>query len=488
MRNIEISQRKESLIMDESSQHKKQKLNDHDSHSKSIEIASKLIESGDSAQLREMLANKELSEINMDNSSGKKLLVAASEAGQLGCLRVLLDHLELLSTKLVNEQSSSDYKSCGSAYMTRGKHRLIKVDTPVVNRNGDVHTESLLLVACRRRYHHFSERYYTDYEIAEIEPDAIMSKYIYVDISNLLIEACKKSDIEQVEYLISMGADVNRVDYHGRNASVVACVAGDVKLTEVLLKHGANVNTLLQPIEYYRRYDEDPEEDHSRNPYSGEDVWWYFRFEFRYGDDPDEGSSLLHLACPDYPPVMKLLLEHGADVNVLDVRVFNFERNTPFQRVYELNTTSDESKTLLKQQAIDILLEYIFIQPSTDAGTRNLRDVERSRRYPLHLACAFTDFPMIERMLQHGADVSVIDEYGDTALLILLRSALDRNSMARPIDSNALVQSVELLLDYGADWESENDVGDTVLEYVEEVSELAALLSVRAADRKPLMK
>ena len=65
--------------MDQSSQYKKQKFSDQGDGAKSLIIASKLIESGDSAHLREMLTNGELSDINMSDGSGKGLLILASE-------------------------------------------------------------------------------------------------------------------------------------------------------------------------------------------------------------------------------------------------------------------------------------------------------------------------------------------------------------------------------------------------------------------------
>ena len=149
--------------MEKLSQHKKQKLNNQGGDSKALGIASKLIESGNSTRLSELLTNNKLPEINMDNGGGRKLLVLASEAGQLGCLRVLLDHLESSSQKLVDEQSASDYQSCGNAYTTRGKHRFLKVNSPPETENISAfaryyglepRTKPLVLVACHRRYHH----------------------------------------------------------------------------------------------------------------------------------------------------------------------------------------------------------------------------------------------------------------------------------------------------------------------------------------------
>ena len=482
---IEISNRSDSLIMDESSQHKKQKLSDQGGDSKAFEIASKLIESGDSTQLREQLANGELSEVNMENALGKRLLVIASESEQLCCLRVLLDHLESSSTKLVDEQIDSDYQSCGVAYLTRGKHRFLKIDlfyeiesdsdSEYESYDGSVDgneeqsvvlpTKSLVLVACHRRYHHLAARYYKDYEIAEIEPGAVMSKYIYVDISNLFIEACKMSDIEQVEYLISMGADVNRVDYHGRNAAVLACVTGNLKLMEVLLKHGANPNTRVKCIERDAKHDVDHDADARamKSPEFCKDEIWYEDYDDEHYDGYIicAGDSLLHLACPGDPAMMKLLLEHGADVFALDGDF----HHAAFMHTYESGSTSTD--------AMDVILDYAFRKPFSE--------IESYGQYPLHIACANVDYPLIERMLQKGADVNAVD--GDTPLHRVLHTAYRmKGSKHEPPD---LTRCVKLLLDYGADVTIRDSEGKSVFEYVEPGSELDALLR---EDRKPVLK
>ena len=236
--------------MEGSSQHKKQRLSDQRTGVKSLRIALKLIEAGESVKLSEMLSNSELSEVNMHNGTGKKLLVTASETAQLGCLRVLLYYLDTLPTEITNKRSATDYQSCETAYISRGKYRFVKIKIPTKpnDETDEMLSESLVLVACHRRYHHRPQQYYKDYEIANIEPGAIMSKYIYVDISNLFIEACKEGNIKLVKYLISMCADVNGVDYHGRNAAVLACESGDVNMMKLLLKHGADVNTRFHSI------------------------------------------------------------------------------------------------------------------------------------------------------------------------------------------------------------------------------------------------
>ena len=440
---IDSKLRKESLIMDESSQHKQKRVGDQSNNSKSLEIASKLIESGDSAQLRQMLTNGELSDVNVDN--GKRLLVAASEAGQLGCLRVLMNHLDSST-----ERSASDYQSCGTAYVTRGKHRFMKISLPIKSgsKSGAAPTESLVLVACHRRYHHTPHRYYKDYEIAEIEPDAIMSKYIYVDISNLFMEACKRNDIEQVEYLISMGADVNRVDYHGRNAALLACAYGNVKLMEVLLKNGTDPNTRVRYFGLDLEHDGDDDGDY--DDADSDDAYFLC-----------DGDALLHIACPNDLPMMKLLLEYGADVNALDG-----DFRSAFYKAYHVKGTSRE--------VINLLVDYIFKTPT--------EHVKFYCHHPLHLACSLTDYPLVERILQLGVDVNAVDM--TTPLIRMFRNVKEWK-WVRTVEFPDLARCTKLLLDYGADPTIQDEEGKSVFDYIEPGSELEALLR---EDRKPVLK
>ena len=398
----------------------------------------------------------------MDNGGGRKLLVLASEAGQLGCLRVLLDHLESSSQKLVDEQSASDYQSCGNAYTTRGKHRFLKVNSPPETENISAfaryyglepRTKPLVLVACHRRYHHKSERYYKEYETAEIEPGAVMSKYIYVDISNLFIEACKKSDIEQVKYLISMGADVNRVDYRGRNAVVLACVSNDVKLMEVLLKHGADPSTR---IPYFMCDTDHGGDDNSVDSTAEGD-------DSMYGDHVEcDGDPVLRKAVSAGPAMMRLLLEHGADVFALD----SDSHDSPFLLAYECR----------KHDVVDVIIDYCFRKPFSE--------IESYGQYPLHIACGAADYSLIERMLQKGADVNAVD--GNTPLhRILYTSFIFKDIIKNRGDFPDLTRCVKLLLEHGADVTIKDRDRKSVFDYVEPGSELDTLLR---EDRRPVLK
>ena len=295
-----------------------------------------------------------------------------------------------------------------------------------------------------------------------------MSKYIHVDISNLFIEACKNSDIEQVEYLISMGANVNGVDYHGRNAAVLACATGDFQVMQVLLKHGADPNTRFYSIRRDLEHDIDHDPHHDAGNMSSpefyEDEIWYDDCDFDVYDGYAvvDGDTLLHIAIhSDDPPMMRLLLDHGANVHEPDG-----DMHSPFCIAYESVTVGSPN-----QEAIDVLLDYVFKASFDAPGCCG---------YPLHSACANLDYPLIKRMLQLGADVNIIDKH--TALGELL---IAFSQCLKEVDMSALIQCVKVILEYGADVTIKDSEGKTVFDYVEAGSELEALLG---GDSKPVLK
>ena len=301
--------------MDESSQHKKRKLADQTDASKSMEIASKLIESGDSAQLREMLANAGLSEINMDNGTGERLLVLASHARKLGCLRVLLDYLESSATELVNQ--------------TNEQSRVNESELLAYRNSFDV-KKSSVLVACRGPSQ-FDDNFWR-YGVVEIAPDELSVDCVYEHGVNVLVELCQCCDgsvknFEFIKELIRAGVDVNGFDSSQRCAIVNACLYNNADVVELLLEHGAYVNTCY-PIGFY-----------GAQPACCNDFIGY----------------PLHLVCStSYGslslPIMRLLLKHGADVDVIDE-----EGYTPLMRLFQ-NFMNFKWKVV--EEAIKLVLTY----------------------------------------------------------------------------------------------------------------------------------
>lgn len=108
--------------------------------------------------------------------------------------------------------------------------------------------------------------------------------------------------------------------------------------------------------------------------------------------------------------------------------------------------------------------------------------------YPLILACNKGDFPLIERMLRHGADTNATDGCGDSALLCLLRGVSYWSLTTRFSCDGPVMQCVWSLIDCCA-YVASREVDEMLAyHYIEARSELDALLRAHASDRKPVLK
>ena len=408
-----------------------------DNSTGSLQSALNLIESNDSNTLRELLIRGE-SDINLDNGTGRKLLMAASDLQQLDCLRALLDYLE--SLKAVDQASDSSYYQSAATYISKGRHRFIKIDSPTEDASSI--DKPLMLFACKFRYYSDLNQYYSKFEIAEFTRDESMNEYIFVNASYLLVELCSKKDIKLFKYLISMGADVNDVDYHGRNAAVLTCYRRKVDVLELLLENGADANTRCYALKHdschfccccIRYFD---------NVYDSYPSWDGFHYD---SGEPrcKEGDTLLLMACTfNDVDMMKLLLERGADVNALDK-----DGCTPFMRLY----TGGHDDV---REAIGLLF-----QCDIDLNIMCPDEVKYSVRYPLLAACREADIKLIGRMLIHGADAKVVDKDGRSALIWLLDGIQSYEK-----DKKQVLQCFKMLLEYGADVMAEDCHGKTVFD------------------------
>ena len=230
-----------------------------------------------------------------------------------------------------------------------------------------------------------------------------------------------------------------------------------------------------------------------------------------------EKYTCLHLACLwGDMEMIRLLVKYKADMTA-----YNEVRESPFTIAY------DEGN----KEAIDLFLEHGIDlndnQSSIMLGENREHIPVKNMWTPLMHACARNDTKMVKRLLAHGADVNVAsqspphDDYeyttavlesidkeeilqilldhgddvnltdalGNTPLLTLVKPQEDVYSSRDDFDTEDpdLLEGVRMLLERGLDLMHEDNEGKTAFDYVEEESEMEALL-MEYRDRKPAQK
>ncbi len=175
--------------------------------------------------------------------------------------------------------------------------------------------------------------------------------------STPLLEAAWSGQIEIAEFLIAHGADVNA--HHGESGSTplqYAVLTGHAKMTQLLLNAGGKLN----------------------------------------GDYRD-GQSLLHVASArGYASIIDLLISAKADIQTLDAN-----GNTPLDSAV-LHDQPFAVAALLKNHA-----NASYVHPLDGRGA-------------LHEACMRGFAPMIQPLIDAGADPTQRDRFGQTPLDIAL--------------------------------------------------------------------
>lgn len=126
--------------------------------------------------------------------------------------------------------------------------------------------------------------------------------------------AIKHSSLDVMKLLIKHGANVNEIDGYGRTPIHLAMSRKDIRFTKFLIEHGVNDkiidflgNTPLMYATFFQnRYAVDILLERAKNQYD------YIDHRNRIGE-----TALLIAAGKEDPVIIKMLLKHNADINII---------------------------------------------------------------------------------------------------------------------------------------------------------------------------
>ncbi|TNE27707.1 MAG: hypothetical protein EP349_08870 [Alphaproteobacteria bacterium] len=272
------------------------------------------------------------------------------------------------------------------------------------------------------------------------------------------IAACNKKHYKLAKMLRDFGADINAKNGKGNSAMHLAAVSGDVETLKFLVGLGAktdekNEESKTPLVQAFNAYSNSAEATIYLAKQNGRDF-----------NSPDEnGRTLLHMAAEAGKTDFLEKVLDSKDGKDIDLDVRDYEGRTPLMlAAYEgksafvdllaekgapLNSTDNFGRTALyfavaatEENTIDSLIKKganLHILPKTDRRSFLHQAAETARvsltkkfveaklpvnrkdvngNTPLHIAIKHGNEPVIEYLLEHGADPKITNSVGFTAV------------------------------------------------------------------------
>ena len=405
-----------------------------------------LIKSGNSDKLRELLNKREISNINAcvyRDGQMSALLTTASKLGQLQCVNALLEHganKDILCGMVLDKSRilvSSVYLACFEGHIEVVKLLLehgAPLNSPtcaplcgacrsgnteiarfLIDQGADVNLSSAL------------NRYLCTSPLAAASRCGIVELVEYLidkgadihctgDQLNPLIEGCSNGHIEVMEVLLSHGADINicTEDILKTTCIYVACINNSLEMVKFLLDRGADVTSLAFATAFNKRNIE------------------VITLLLEHGADPDSVrietplSPLMSAVTANDIPLMTLLLKYGGNVTST-IQTQNYNIHIKYIKTSSSLIIACEHGCI---DAVKLLLEHgadvnqLFNNYHQNDTT--LICLFRDRYWapePLHADCVNDEgyidltpnqLACLKLLLEHGADVTVLNSEGKT--------------------------------------------------------------------------
>ena len=260
-------------------------------------------------------------------------------------------------------------------------------------------------------------------------------------MQNKLFDACLEGNINSVEKLIENGCNINETDKSGNSALKAASNMGHIEIVRLLLSNGADVNI---------------KNENRSDPLIGASFW---------------GHS----------EIVNLLLEHGADVNNThksNILVMYVSRNGGPQKKETMKENLDEDIDKKRTALMDachegnVRIAKSLVKAGADVNAKDYKGDtpmfltitgEKSKRSIKHQR-------ILQILINANADINAMNDWGGTALM--------------GCSHYGQIGGVEKLLDAGANVSIKNQYGATALDLAKDADETEIVEMLELAEQR----
>jgi uncharacterized protein len=311
----------------------------------------------------------------------------------------------------------------------------------------------------------------------------------------ILMTAARTGNPEAVKILLAHGADVNaRESSYGETALMLAVSENHAGAAKALIDHGADINARSNPL------------PSSQDRFGLEGVltilphgsWTPLMFAARQGSldatrtlieahaepnttDPDGTTALVLAIINGHYDTAALLTEHGADPNIADT--------TGMAALYaavDMNTLGEVygrpgRPSTSKVTALDLMQVLLAhgAKPNAQLKATTLHRAHTPGEgtlaegaTPLMRAAKNGDAPAMRLLLDRGADPTLIQKNGTTALMLAAGLGRGLGVFAKDYATEAaLLEAVKVLVARGVDVNAVNDSGQTAMHFAAQASD-----------------
>ncbi len=305
----------------------------------------------------------------------------------------------------------------------------------------------------------------------------------------VLMTAARTGNAAAVQTLLAHGAQVDaRESSYGETALMWAAAENHADAAKALIEHGADVNARSNPLEY------------SKDRFGLEGVmtilphgrWTPLMYAARQGSlaaaralveghadlnltDPDGTSALVLAIINAHYDTAVMLLDKGADPNIADTAGMAAlyaaaDMNTlgevygrPSRTFADEATALDLMKVLLRHGAkVNAQLRTPTLYRAHTPGDGNLGQGST----PLMRAARNADADAMRLLLANGADPSIAQKNGTTALMLAAGLGHGLGVFAKEYATEpAMLEAVKILVAQHVDVNAANDKGETALHF-----------------------